>query len=92
MVTPNHKIILLLLHNLVWVSIAMKRQHDQGNSYKGHLLGWLILSEIQSIIITAGSVAVCKQTWCWGSQEFSIYMERESKADCIQWLGGLHSQ
>jgi hypothetical protein len=24
---------------LVWVSIAVKRHHDQGNSYKGHLIG-----------------------------------------------------
>ena len=24
---------------LVWVSIAVKKHYDQGNSYKGHLIG-----------------------------------------------------
>jgi hypothetical protein len=40
------------------ISIPVKRHRDQVNSYKGeHIWGWLTLSEVQSIIIVAGSVA-----------------------------------
>ena len=36
--------------------IAVKRHHDQGNSYKGkHFIwGWLTISEVQSILIIDG--------------------------------------
>ena len=27
--------------------------------------GWLTVSEVQSIVIMAGSMAACRQTWCW---------------------------
>ncbi|KAL6082402.1 hypothetical protein STEG23_014328, partial [Scotinomys teguina] len=38
-----------------WVSTAVKKHHDYGNSYKGnHFFGWLAVSEIQSIIIMEG--------------------------------------
>jgi hypothetical protein len=45
-------------------SIAVKRHHDQGNSYKNINWGWLIGSEVQSIIIVAGSMVTSRQTWC----------------------------
>jgi hypothetical protein len=58
---------------LVRVSTAVKGHHDQGNSCKGQLdWDWLILSEVPSIIIMAGSMVACRQTWCWRSQEFCI--------------------
>jgi hypothetical protein len=45
------------LYVLVRVCIAVKIQHDQGNSYKKqHLIGsWLAGLEVQSIIIKAGT-------------------------------------
>jgi len=50
------------------VFIAVKRHHNQGNSYKEHLIGdWLIGSEVQSIIIMAGSMAASRQAWGWRS-------------------------
>ena len=38
----------------------MKRHHDHNNSYKGkHLIGWLTISELQSIILVGhGSTQV----------------------------------
>jgi hypothetical protein len=52
---------------LIRVSTAEKRYHDQGNSYKGqHFIGACFsLSELQSIIIMAGSMAASRQAWCW---------------------------
>ena len=50
--------------SLVRVSVALKRHHDHNNSYK-HFTGLAHSSEVQSIIIMAGSMAVCRQTWCW---------------------------
>jgi hypothetical protein len=45
-------------------SIAVKRHHDQGNSYKRkHLIG----AGLQSIVILAGSMAVYRQIQCWKS-------------------------
>jgi hypothetical protein len=39
----------------------------EGNSYKGKYLnlGWLKVSEVQSIIIMAGNMAASRQIWCW---------------------------
>ena len=50
---------------LVRVPIAVKRHHDNGNSYKGkHLMEVVAYSlEVQSIIIMVGSMAACRQTW-----------------------------
>ena len=52
---------------LVRVPIAVKRHHDNGNSYKGkHLMEVVAYSsEVQSIIIMVGSMAACKQIWHW---------------------------
>jgi hypothetical protein len=59
---------------LVRVFMAGKRHHDQGHSYKGKTFhwGWLAVSEVLSILITVGSVAAGRQTWCERSQEFYI--------------------
>jgi hypothetical protein len=66
------------LNFLVRVSIAVKRNHDQGNSYKVQHL------EVQSIIIMAQSMAVSRQTWCW---EFYILIWRQSrKLSLPQWV------
>jgi hypothetical protein len=36
----------------------VKRQYDQGNSYKGAInWGWLAISEVHSLFINAGSMA-----------------------------------
>jgi hypothetical protein len=47
--------------------IVVKRYHGGGNSYKEKTCkwGWLKVSEIQSIIIIAGSMVVYKQACCW---------------------------
>ena len=44
---------------LVWVSIAVKRDHDQGNPYKKKTVhwGWLTVLDVQSIIIMRSSIA-----------------------------------
>lgn len=44
--------------------IALKENHDQGNSYNGkHLLGaWLTVPEVCSVIVMAGHMAVSVQT------------------------------
>jgi hypothetical protein len=48
----------------VMYSTAMKRHHDHGNSYnKQFNWGWLTGSEVQSIIIMAGSMAASRQAW-----------------------------
>ena len=37
------------------VSTAVTRHHDHSNFYKGkHLMGWLTVSEVESIIIMVG--------------------------------------
>jgi hypothetical protein len=51
-----------------------------------HNWGWLTLSEVWFIIITvgsmwAGSVTVCRQTWCWRSKEFYILNLRPLEED-----------
>ena len=48
---------------LVRVSIA---QRDTMTFYKGNW-GCLTCSEVQFIIVMAGSMAVSKQVWCWRS-------------------------
>ena len=72
--------------------IAMKRLHDQGLYYKGqHLIwSWLTGSEVPSIIIMAGSMAACRQTWCWKrSWEFCICIRRQPReTDNLRHLGG----
>jgi len=43
-------------------------------------LGWLRVSDVQSIIIMMGSMEACKQTWCWrGAEEFSILVHRQQE-------------
>jgi hypothetical protein len=51
---------------LARVSIAVKRHHNQGNSYKGkHLIGAGLQVQRLSIVIMVGSMAACRQIWCW---------------------------
>jgi len=68
---------------LVRVFIAVKRHHDQGVSYKGHLIGADLVLEVQSIIIVVGSMAASRQAWCRRSQEFYILFQRQTGED---WL------
>lgn len=51
---------------LVWV-LLLKKHHDYGSSFKENLHrgGSLTASDVQSIIIMMGSMAVCMQTGCW---------------------------
>jgi hypothetical protein len=44
---------------------------------------WLTISEVQSIIIMAGSMAVFRQTWCWRSQEFYILIPGQPEGHCL---------
>ena len=52
--------------------------------------GWLPGSEVQSIIIIAGSMAASRQIWCWRrSPEFCILTWRQSREDWhLRQLGG----
>ena len=51
---------------LSWGFIAVTRQRDHGNSYKGkHLIRVAYSSEVQSIIITVENMTAHKQTWGW---------------------------
>jgi hypothetical protein len=45
--------------------------------------GWLTILQVQSNLIIAGSIAACKQTWCWRNQEFYILILRQPRGD---WL------
>ena len=58
---------------LVRVFITVKRHHDHSNSYKGkHLVEVLLtVSEVQSIIIMAGSMAVCRQTCLYHDEKIT---------------------
>ena len=49
-------------------------------------ISWSLLtvSEVQSIIITVGNMAVCRQTWCWRSREFYILIHRQPKETVCQ--------
>jgi hypothetical protein len=54
-----------LLAVLVRVSIAVKRDHDQGNSYKGkHLIGAGLQILRFSLVSTDGNMATSRQAWC----------------------------
>jgi hypothetical protein len=40
----------------------------------------IIVSEVQSISDLAGSMAACRQTWCWrSSHQFYIQIHRQQK-------------
>jgi hypothetical protein len=62
------------------VSIAVKRHHDPGNSYKWqHLIeADLTCLEVQSIIIKAGSMAASRQAWCRRSWN-TILFQRQTE-------------
>ena len=50
---------------LVRVSVAARRHHDHGNSYKGkHLIGVAYSSEVSTITVMVGSMAALGQAWC----------------------------
>jgi hypothetical protein len=59
-------------------------------------MSWLAYSsEIQSIIVTVGSVAASRQAWCWRrSREFYIliYRQQEERERLWTWLGHLKPQ
>ena len=42
----------------------------KANNYSEWGEGWPTVPEVQSSNIMVGSVAVCRQTWCWRSQRF----------------------
>jgi hypothetical protein len=62
----------------------VRRHHDHGNSYKNKTCnwGWLTVSEVQSILLMMGSMAVGRQTWCWRSWELYILNQRPPE-DCL---------
>jgi hypothetical protein len=41
--------------------------------------GWLTVSEVQSIILMGGNIALWRQTQCWRSCEFFVLMHRQHK-------------
>ena len=50
----------------------MKRHHDHSNSYKGkHLTGWLVISEVYSIIIMGGH----------GGMQADMVLEKELRVE-----------
>ncbi|MGE9715103.1 hypothetical protein ACQP3F_26140, partial [Escherichia coli] len=55
------------LSSLSYFLIAVKRHHDHSNCIKKEFNwgGLLTVSKFQFIIIMGGSMAVCRQTWCW---------------------------
>jgi hypothetical protein len=68
--SSDEKIFVQYLSVLVTFFVAVKRHHDQSNSYKEkHLTGgWLTVSEVQSIIIMVRSMAAGRHTcMCWRS-------------------------
>jgi hypothetical protein len=66
-----------LAYYLVKVSVAVKRNHGHGNSYKGKNLIFII-SEVQSIITMMESTTAHRQSWSWKmSREFYISICRE---------------
>jgi hypothetical protein len=45
---------------------------------RAFIWGWLVVSEVQSIIIMVGSMAASRQAWCWKrSWELYILIERQ---------------
>ena len=51
----NDKLCINITSVLVRVSIAVKRHHDHSTSFKGkRLVGWLIFSVVECIIIMVG--------------------------------------
>jgi hypothetical protein len=57
---------MLFLSHCLRVSIAVKKHHDHGNSYKGkHLVGEGL--QLRGLVLyqDGGSMAALSQTWCW---------------------------
>jgi hypothetical protein len=55
---------------------------------KAFTWGLLTGSEVYFLIISAGSMAVCRQTWCWrGSCELYIRIYRHHEDSLWTWLG-----
>ena len=68
------------------VSIAEKRHHDQGKSYKGqHLIGLAYRFRGSVHQHQGGSRAASRQAWCRRSWEFYIFIWRPLAED---WLPG----
>lgn len=52
--------------------------------------GWLTVSKVQSGIMI-GSMAACRQTWCWKSQGFYILIQRQlEEAIFLYWAETEH--
>ena len=64
----------------LFVCFAVKRHHDQSNSYKGkHLVGaaWAFW-RFSFIILIMGSMSSFMQSWCWKSQHLYILVKGKS--------------
>jgi hypothetical protein len=46
-------------------------------------LGWVTFSEVQSIIIMTGSVAVCRQIWYWRNEKVLYLDPQAAEGDCL---------
>ena len=51
--------------SLLWRDTMTKAISSKGQTFSW---GWLTVSEVQSVTIMAGSMAACRQTWCWSSR------------------------
>ena len=70
----NHKAV------LVKVSIAVKRDHDQSNSYKGqHLIrAELHVQRFSPLSLCQGGMAASRHAWDWRHIESSIFRSEGS--------------
>jgi hypothetical protein len=69
---------------LVRVFIAVKRNHDQGSTYKAkQLIGAGLQFQKFSPLIMAGNMEAYRQTWCLRSRKFYILIWRQLWGDWI---------
>ena len=67
--------------------IVVKRHHAQGNSYKGNIsLELAYSSQVQTIVIMVGSMAACRQTWCWRNWEFYSWIYKQKEETVSHWV------
>jgi hypothetical protein len=89
--TNSHKLSSeLCTHTIMCFRVPtdVKNHHNQDNSQRMALnWGWLTDSEIQSIIIMAGSIAVDRQAWHWRSWEFYSLFWRQIGEYCVYIAG-----
>jgi hypothetical protein len=55
----------------LFLLFAMKEHMTKATYVRKHFIeGWLTVSEVKSVVVVAGSVVACRQTWYWsGSRE-----------------------